>query len=169
MDLLVPLVWLNSWMDLSISSSDFKPARISSSINFCVLNHPLVKSDQYQPVLLGGSGRDTGVMGGIIGREIGTGVIRRGCPSNPGYGNVTLAGVEKLSDELNPLLIISPLFTSALNLSNCSLIRSSALSGRSEMLGSLKICAINYTGMEIGVLALVFSAVSTCGKDLDTS
>ena len=118
MDLLVPLVWLNSWMELSISSSDFKPALLSSSINFCVLNHPPVKSDQYQPVLLGGSGRDTGVMGGIIGREIGTGVIRRGCPSNPGYGNVTLAGVEKLNDELNPSLADTSFVTGALNLSN---------------------------------------------------
>ena len=114
-DLLVPLVWLNSWMALSISSSVFKPALFSSSINFCVLNHPLVKSDQYQPVLLGGSGLDTG---GIIGREIGTGVIHRGWPSNPGYGNVTLAGVEKLNDELNPSLVIFPLFTGALRLSN---------------------------------------------------
>ena len=43
-DLLVPLVWLNSWMELSISSSDFLPALLSSSINSCVLNHPLVKS-----------------------------------------------------------------------------------------------------------------------------
>ena len=44
------------------------------------------------------------MMGGRLGREIGIGVIRRWCPSNPGYGNVTLAGVEKLNDELNPSL-----------------------------------------------------------------
>ena len=54
-------------------------------------------------------------------------------------------------------------------MSNLSLIRWSALFGRFEVLESLKICAGIGTGMEIGVLALVFSAVPTCGKDRDTS
>ena len=159
-------------MELSTSSSAAlcKFANLLSSFNNSgVFHHVCDTSDQNQPVLLGGSGLDADGMSGRIGREIGMGVIRRGCPSNLGYGNVTLAGVEKLNDELNPLLIISPLFTGALKLSNFSLIRSSALFGRSEVLGSLKICAGNCTGMEIGVLALVFSVVPTCGKDLDTS